>query len=110
MMTFGSWMWAVSPCDIQVRLLEWSSGVFCEGADQQPSLQAVLGPASLQAFAWGMNFRYCGSKPLKHFLSLLLHLKYFSLSLYNMEELSPPEEVGGRSVTVPFLLSEMFGK
>lgn len=49
MMTFGCWMWAVSLCDIQVRLLESSPDGFCEGAGSQPSLQAVLGPVSLQA-------------------------------------------------------------
>lgn len=57
-----------------------------------------------------VNFWYCGSKPLNHFLSLLLHSKYLCLSLYNMEELSPPERAGGRSVAVPFLLYEVFGK
>lgn len=108
MMTFGSWTWAVSLCDIQVRLLESSPGVFCERA--LPSLQAVLGPVSLQAFAQMIvNFWYCGSKSLNHFLSLLLHSKYFCLSLYNMEELSPPEHVGGRSVALLFLC-QVFGK
>lgn len=110
-MTFGSWMWAVSLCDIQVRLLECEPGVLCEGIDSTAQFAGSVRPSLLFAGVCieECEFLNCGSKPLNHFLSLLLHLKYFCL-LYNMEEFSPPKQVGGRSVAVPFLLCDVFGK